>query len=221
MKSVSFETNLEVNFLKYKDLFLLEGLTPEEREKIISLFSPEKKFLKGETIYSPKSFQKAIGYIVSGSAVAVTDNQPKVVMKSFSAGMCFGAAALFGGERNYVSEITANEETCVLFIDEGQLISFFELCPKTAVNYINFLSDKIRFLNRKLKIISCGSAQDSLLKYLADRADEEGKVFLPKNMSMLAKMLGIGRASLYRCLDSLEKEGKIERNKNCIRVKNL
>lgn len=207
-----------MGFLKYQNLFLLKGLSETECESIISEFKPEKIFVKGETIYSPKSFKKAVGYIVSGSAMAITDNQSGVVMKNFSAGMSFGVAALFGGEEMYVSEIIASEDTTVLFIDEDQFVKFFKDYPKTVINYINFLSDKIRYLNRKLKIVSCGSREDTLLKYLTENVNQNGEVTAPENMSMLAKMLGMGRASLYRCLDSLESQGKIQRNKNIIRV---
>ena len=131
---------------------MLKGLSDFERQTIINGFKPEKKFSKGETIYAPSSFKRAIGYIVSGSATAFTDNNNGVVMKTFSEGMCFGAAAVFGEGDIYVSKITANEDCSVLFISEAELKGIFETCPAAAVNYINFLSDKIRFLNKKLKI---------------------------------------------------------------------
>ena len=38
-------------------------------------------------------------------------------------------------------------------------------------------------------------------------------------MTVLSRMLGIGRASLYRSLDALENAGMISRENNSIRVK--
>ena len=56
--------------------------------------------------------------------------------------------------------------------------------------------------------------------YLASAADKDGCASIPKSMTMLSRMLGLGRASLYRSLDSLEKSGHIIRENNIIKVIN-
>lgn len=203
----------------YDSLFLFDGLNPEEIDEIIPSLPPAVKFNKGELIYSSQSFTRAIALVISGAAKAETNNAHRVVMKRFLPGMCFGAAAVFGGEA-YVSRITAETETEVQFITEDILISLFEKYPKTAINYIAFLSDKIRFLNNKLSVLSCPSAESAVLKYLVSAADKDGYAVIPENMTMLSKMLGLGRASLYRSLDSLEKNGHIIRENNKIKVIN-
>lgn len=203
----------------YDSLFLFDGLNPEEIDEIIPSLPPAVKFNKGELIYSSQSFARAIALVISGAAKAETNNAHRVVMKRFLPGMCFGAAAVFGGEA-YVSRITAETETEVQFITEDILISLFEKYPKTAINYIAFLSDKIRFLNNKLSVLSCPSAESAVLKYLVSAADKDGYAVIPENMTMLSKMLGLGRASLYRSLDSLEKNGHIIRENNKIKVIN-
>lgn len=129
--------------------------------------------------------------------------------------MCFGAAAVFGGDKTYVSTITAKSDCSILFITETQLKSIFESYPITAVNYITFLSDRVRFLNNKLCVISCMSAEDTVLTYLLNSCDSDGYANIPKNMTLFAKTLGLSRASLYRVLDNLEKSGNIlKENKN-------
>ena len=47
---------------------------------------------------------------------------------------------------------------------------------------------------------------------MTKKADENGFVSIPKNMSLLAKSLGIGRSSLYRAFDTLENDGFITKN---------
>ena len=204
----------------YDSLFLLDGLSGEARDNIIRSFPEAVKFKKGETIYSEFNFSRAVALVLSGSAVAETNNANGVVMKKFLPGMCFGAAAVFGSSDEYVSRVTAESETEIQFIPEEALTEIFEKYPKTAVNYIAFLSDRIRFLNNKLSLLSCQSAEDTVLKYLISAADGEGYASLPKSMTMLSKMLGLGRASLYRSLDSLEKNGHIIRENNKIKVIN-
>lgn len=202
----------------YKDLFLLEGLGSAEKEAVISALPPVKVYRKGEFIYSAESFIKALGIVVSGEALALTDNGGNMVMKKFTAGMCFGAAAVFGGGHTYVSRVISTAETEILFISEDTLTNIFTKYPKTALNYIKFLSDKVRFLNSKLSIISCSGAEDTVLKYLSLMSDRKGYAEIPKNMTMFSKMLGIGRATLYRSIDSLEKNGCIIRDNNKIKV---
>lgn len=204
----------------YDSLFLLDGLSGEEREEIIRSFPAAVKFNKGDTIYSELNFSRAIALVISGRAVAATNNASGVVMKKFLPGMCFGAAAVFGGSDEYVSRVTAESETEIQFISEQALTELFKKYPKTAVNYIAFLSDRIRFLNSKLSLLSCQSAEDTVFRYLASAADKDGCASLPKSMTMLSKMLGLGRASLYRSLDSLEKNGHIIRENNKIKVIN-
>ncbi|MBQ6847958.1 MAG: Crp/Fnr family transcriptional regulator [Clostridia bacterium] len=197
------------------DLFLLNNLSDNEKEQIISLLDKPFFFKKGKVIYSRNNFKKALGYIVSGKASAVNDSLFK---KSFEKGNVFGAAAVFGSDNCYVSKIVAESDCEVLFISEETLKKIFNLYPVTTVNYIMFLSNKIRFLNLKLNMISCTNAEDTVYKYLIENMNSEKIVNLPVSMTTLARMLNIGRATLYRSFDSLEYSGKIKRKKNNIKV---
>ena len=213
---VSYETLLETVMLK--TLFLFENLKESEIKDIISLLPKPQLFEKDETIYSASQFKKALGFIIKGKASASTDNSDLLFMKTFSKGSIFGAAAIFGNEDTYVSRIIANRKTEVLFIDEETLKRFFEKYPQTSINYINFLSDKVRFLNKKLQMISCTNAEDAVYKYLIDNMDSEKLVKIPVSFTLLAKMLGLSRATLYRGFDALEQKNKIKRDKNIIKV---
>ena len=204
--------------MNYSDLFLFENLEDENLSKIISLFPTPQKFKKGEIIYSNTVFNNAIGFIIKGSAIAVSNNQNKVFLKNFSENMCFGAAAIFGGNDSYVSTITAKSDCEILFLDQILLTEIFKKYPQTAINYISFLSDKVRFLNNKLSVISCSSAEDTVLTYLQNTCDNNGYTDIPKNMTLFAKMLGLSRASLYRVLESLENQGYILKENNKLKV---
>lgn len=207
--------------MDYSKLFLFDCLTDTQISKLSKELSAPISFKKGEIIYSSTVFNNALGFIISGSAVAVSNNHNEVFLKKFSENMCFGAAAVFGGDKTYVSTITAKSDCSILFITETQLKSIFESYPITAVNYITFLSDRVRFLNNKLCVISCMSAEDTVLTYLLNSCDSDGYANIPKNMTLFAKTLGLSRASLYRVLDNLEKSGNIlKENKNIKVIKN-
>ena len=204
--------------LKKEELFLLEGLSEKEKSQITKSFDSPILFRKGEIIYTADKFSNSLGFICRGKAFAVTNSGQELFMNSFGEGSCFGAAALFGGGENYVSTIIAKTDTEVLFISEDTLNSIFTSFPKTSINYISFLSDKVRFLNKKLSMLSCSNADETVLNYLSSVRDSEGYALIPKNMTLFSKMLGIGRASLYRSLDKLEENGKILRENNKIKV---
>lgn len=204
--------------LKKEELFLLEGLSEKEKSEITQNLDPPVLFQKGEIIYTTDKFSNSLGFICSGKAFAVTNSGQELFMNSFGEGDCFGAAALFGGGKNYVSTIIAKTDTVVLFISEDTLNSIFTSFPKTSINYISFLSDKVRFLNKKLSMLSCSNTDETVLNYLLSVRDSEGYALIPKNMTLFSKMLGIGRASLYRSLDKLEENGKILRENNRIKV---
>ena len=201
-----------------ENLFLFKGLSITEKTAIADSFNKTVNFKKGDVIYSKELFKNAIGYVVKGKAAAVTNNDNNIHMRTFEKGACFGAAAIFGGSGFYVSTITALTDIELLFITEDELKSIFLKFPKTATNYIEFLSDKIRFLNTKLSVISCQSAEDTVLKYLSLAVSAEDNTVTLKGMSLLASSLGLSRATLYRSLDSLEASGKILRENNKIKV---
>lgn len=201
-----------------KEIFLFQGLENKDTEKIISEFSKVQSFKKGEVIYSADNFSNALGVLISGKAFAVTNNQNKVLMNRFEDGTCFGAAAVFGADASYASTIVAQTDCKVQFIEEEELKKIFSRYPATALNYIKFLSNKIRFLNKKLSMLSCMNAEDTVFKYFVSVADSSGEALIPKNMTEFSKMLGLGRATLYRCLDTLEKRGYIIRENNYVKV---
>lgn len=201
-----------------KDIFLFKGLSDEEKDSIISSLSKATDFAPNEVIYSDSDFRLAIGILLKGKAYATANNGGKVYMNNFECGTCFGVAAIFGNEKEYVSTIIAKTKAQVLFITENELKEIFLKYPQTALNYIGFLSNKIRFLNTRLKVISSSDTENVVLNYLNTVTDDNGYAQIPNNMSLLARMLGIGRASLYRSLDTLESCGKIIRENNYIKV---
>lgn len=200
------------------DFFLFKGLEESQKNNIINGLSKPQNFKKGETIYSATLFPDAIGIILKGEAFAVTNNRNRLYMKNFTVGTCFGAAAVFSDGEEYVSTITAKTDIVILFISELQLKDIFLKYPKTSLNYISFLSEKIRFLNQKVGLLSASSAEDTVLNYLTTIADSDSYAKLPRNMTLLSKTLGISRASLYRCLDTLENNGFILKENNTVKV---
>ena len=194
--------------------FLFSGINNTEIEEIKKQLPPPTSFTKGEVIYSTEQYEKALGIVVNGSCKAYSG---EVVKRGFKKGDVFGAAAIFGECEGYVSEIAATSDCVVQLIPEMVLISLFEKYPQTSVNYIKFLTAKVRFLNQKIAQFSSKSVTQKLYAYLVQSANEQRIITVP-SMTEITRQTGIGRTSLYRCLDELTNEGLIERKNNTIRL---
>ena len=188
-------------------LFLFENIRTDERERLLKDLPPPVPFKKGDVIYDPERFDKAIGVFVSGEAFACVADA-RTVKAAFCEGSVFGAAAIFGPGEIYVSRICARTDCLVQFIPEEILSAWMTACPQISMNYISFLSEKIRFLNRKMDQLSGNSMTARLFRYLTDSADESG-VIRTRGMAEVARQTGMGRTSLYRALAELEKGGII------------
>lgn len=199
-------------------IFLLDNIPNKIKNEIVTTFPKPLRFKKNDIIYSQENFSKALAFVIEGTAFAISNNQNQVFLRTFNEGMCFGAGALFSDENIYISSIIAKTDTKVLFINEDILTELFNKYPETSINYIKFLSEKIRFLNKKLSIVSCSEADDTLYKYLLGITNEKGIAILPISMTLLAKTLGLSRATLYRAFDNLTRSGKIIKKNNEIKV---
>lgn len=195
-------------------LFLFNGV---EKKPDFSLLPPAVKFLKGEDIYNATGFRRALGVVLEGRAEASAVGQDSTVLCVFTPGSVFGAAALFGG-KEYVSHITAVSACRIQFIPEEVLRQWFESDSAIAVNYIAFLTGRVRFLNGKISLFTSDSVEGRLYAWLSANCDDNGNIPRSVSMTALAGILHIGRTSLYRALGALEEKQLLSRKdgKVCI-----
>ncbi len=188
------------------NIFLFRGLSEARQTALLAEAPPPERFEKGAVIYSASQFRRAVGVVECGEVLILRD---AAVLNRLGIGAVFGAAALYGEETQYVTEIRAACACKIRFFDEALLRRWMEQDFRIAENYIGFLSDRIRFLNRRIASFTAGDAEHRVLTYLQQHADQNGLVTLPHSMSELSKMLDMGRTSLYRALDTLVTEGRV------------
>ena len=187
--------------------FLFEGLPPEGFGEVTGGLSAEV-YPAGEVIYSPRRFRRAMGVVLEGRLAVLKGKE--LLLKTLGPGQCFGAAAIFCPAEDYVTTVQAREPSAVVFLPDQWLVELFGAYPQASVAYIAFLSQRIRFLNRKIDSFTAPSARETLYRHLL-AAEVDGRVEVAGGYSQLARGLNIGRASLYRALDALEGEGVIRR----------
>lgn len=202
--------------MKEVSLFLLKGLTREELELCQRLAQTEEKtYCKGDTIYTPQSAKRALAMVMEGHVRVFHGHVPT---NDLVEGDVFGVAALFGTNEDYPSTIVAGSDCRVMFISQETVVAWMKQVPQVAENYVGFLSDRIRFLNRRLATLTAGQADGKLWRYLLANRDENGVVYVAEGMSALAERLDMGRSSLYRSLDALALAGRIRRDRKRIYI---
>lgn len=176
----------------------------------------------GEAILSPSDKRKKAIIFLSGKAeVYSADEGRSLLLRSFERGHISGVSNLFSAD-DFVSRVIAVKKCSVVEISPEVFGKILESDKRAMYNYIAFLSDKIRYLNRKIVTLTAGSAERRLA-YFLDNSIPDGKtdtVEITVQMNALCEMLNLGRASLYRAADKLTDEGFIKRDGKKIIVLN-
>ncbi|MBO5416409.1 MAG: Crp/Fnr family transcriptional regulator [Clostridia bacterium] len=193
-------------------------------EESIGRFITEDKidihrFAVGEDICSPEDTDVPVSIILEGTAtVSSADCGRNVLLKTVTEGAVFGIATLYSAEVPFPTLIKAKSACSVLFINAAAVRELIEHDRAAAVGFMEFLSNKIVYLNKKINAFTAGCAERRLSLFLADN-ESDGIYSAEASISALADMLDIGRASLYRAFDKLEAEGFIEKKDKIIIIK--
>lgn len=173
-----------------------------------------------ETILSAKDDAIGIGLIVNGKAsISSSERTNSPFLRMLNEGDTFGAASLFKKNGGYFTSVMAIGDCTVVYITKDTVRKLFEKYPLTAINYIEFLSDRIAFLNKKVSTFTAQNAEARIACYIYQLTNGEAKkATLPFSYSMLSDHLGIGRASLYRALDLMCQNEIISRDSKSITV---
>lgn len=211
-------------------LLLFQGFLFSEVDRLTvdAAFQSEKctclEFEPGEKIYTRTRFNRSLGIVLSGELQALKPDSAALVLNTFYSGGVFGVAGLFNDTRQYVSEIIAVKRSRVLFLSQELLQDLFEQNFKIAKNYINYLSNRICFLNSRIDHFTGGTAAcrfANFLLSLLSQSDQSSHLELPCTLTQLSNTLNIGRASLYRAMEELSAAGIIKRNGKNIEIINI
>lgn len=163
-------------------------------------------FRRGDEILSPSRGGRIMGMIITGSAAV---NKGRAVINTLVPGDIFGAVTLFSDEPSPATTVTARVECSAVFFEKDAIAELIESEPGAAIGFAAYLSARIRFLTRRIEALTAGDSASKLLSYLLER-EQDGEVDI-QSCAELARRLDVGRASLYRALDSLETSGDIRR----------
>ena len=185
-------------------------------EQIIEKYLPDEKLcvveaVAGEQILSPRTTDKRVGIVLSGTVTASPGTGGHhAMLKVLGEGDIFGIANLYANSSSFPSTICAKTACSILLIDGEAFMTLIENDRSALAAYLGFLSDRIVYLNRKISTLTAGDTEKKLASFLA-KNERDGEFLQNASMSAIADMLNIGRASLYRALDALSASGLIVR----------
>lgn len=147
-----------------------------------------------------------------------------LLMREAGPSEALNVSRAFAPEEN-ISRLTAGKSCRVLFMHGSFVAEALRRGGSFAVNFAEFLVGRVLFLNKKIASLAGYSAGSRLAMYIEDNASMQDGMMqlrLPCSLTDFAEMLGVGRASLYRTLDTMESEGRITRHgRNIIIEKKL
>ena len=203
-----------------KRCFLFAGLTDDELDGLIesSTFYTEK-YSRGQTVYSPSCQARRLGFVVSGECEIkqMTSDGTGVLLNTLKDGDSFGILSVLS-EEQFPTDIIARRCSEVLYIPGEALEGMLNKSPKASMNLIKFLASKVAFLNGKIETVTQTSVEKKLGSYLLSRAKSLGKTELNLNLKKCAESIGVGRASVYRAIESLRFKGYIEAESRLIKI---
>lgn len=205
---------------KIASLFLFQNVDFSELDQKLHILEKGlvQEYRAEEILLSTREPPQGLAVLLDGSAQILSGDEGRpALLRTITAGDSFGAASLFSRERNYRTCVRALQACRVFYIPALLVQEIFLKEPAVAQNYIAFLSDRVSFLNRKITAFTAGSVLERLVLYLLHLPlGSDGSWELNTSYGELSEQLGVGRASLYRAMDSLCAAGYIERDKKTV-----
>ncbi len=195
-----------VEFLKTE---LFKNTKKEVLKKCLEeSFYEFKTLLSGEKITLNNSFALVVNGVLQAEK---KDGQKSVYLKKITNGEITGIATLFDKNGQYISTLTAKRDTQIIIAGEEFITSLIETSPDFARKFVCLLCEKIRFLNTRIDSFTQTLTEEKLLEFLRHTTDKDTHS-ISMSMSSLSSAVSMGRASLYRALNSLEAKGVIKKD---------
>ena len=208
----------------FSSVFLFSSLPEDKLLRAISECEPELRFYsRGNVIFSPENFDKEIGFVYSGECEILRKKSDgtDVSLNVLKAGDSFGILAVLSNEDEFPTTVLSKNSTEVLFIKKSKLLRAIRHYPTVAMNVINFLTQKIAFLNKKVATFSSDSITEKLVRFILAEYKNSGATEFTLNCKKCSEAISSGRASVYRAIDALSKLGTISYENKKIYIKDL
>ena len=109
----------------------------------------------------------------------------------------------------------AKKRSTIIFLEASSVLSLIKEYSEVSIAVIEFMSNRIEFLNEKISAFSADTVEQKLAHCILKEYKYLNTDTVVLNLSKTAKLINAGRASIYRALNALEAEKIIKfENKN-------
>jgi len=204
--------NIETNKI-FAKCFLFRGLDELSISKLLDMIKPKiGDYERGDCIYSPDSFDRRAGIVLYGECSIFQGSSigKDIPLNTVTSPGCFGITAALCGRDDFPTVIIAKKRCKIAFITGDDIKTIAKASSVVALNIIEFMSERICFLNDKIATFSGDNVEQKLARYIIRSLGAKPMVPCIFNKKHASEAINAGRASLYRALDSLSSSGMIE-----------
>ena len=196
-----------------KDSFLFSRLSSESLEIILQKYKFKTlEYKRGEVILSDENNGENLYFVLDGECEILrrkADGQ-SISLNVLKTGESFGILAVFGTLEQFPTEVVARKYARVIQIEKKQVMRLVRRYPRISMNVINFLAQRVAFLNEKIATFSSDSITEKLARFILNEMKTEGNSDFIFNLKKCSEIIHAGRASVYRAIDSLSTLGIIK-----------
>ena len=195
------------NILKIISAIPLFNGLPHDQLNAIRQIALEKKFGKGQTIFSEGDDTKGFFVIITGrvKVYKVSSEGKEQILHIFEAGQSFGEVTVFTG-RQLPANAEALAQSRLLFFPRTAFVDLVTDNPSLALNMLAIMSKKLRQFAAQIESLSLKEIPARLATYLIYLAKEQGTadaVNLNVSKGQLASLLGTIPETLSRIFAKL------------------
>ncbi len=191
---------------------LFNGLPAEQLEAIRQI-AIEKRFNKGQTIFSEGDKTTGFFVIVDGRVkiYKVSSEGKEQILHIFEAGQSFGEVTVFTGQQ-MPANAQALAKTHLLLFARSAFVDLVTSHTSLALNLLGIMSKKLRQFAAQIENLSLKEIPARLASYLIYLAEEQGTqdaVTLNVSKGQLASLLGTIPETLSRIFAKLSAQNLI------------
>ncbi len=166
---------------------------------------------------------RSVGFILEGTLsfqqISVSGEMIKIHM--FHPGDCFGLAIIFASQPLYPYTLITSSAAAILYIPIERIKALLNVSPVFCNNFSVHLSDRIRMLQAKVRILSQRDVRSRLILYLSGAASHTGaaRFKLSSSKTEIADLIGVARPSVSRELRRMQEDGLIVLEGNWITIR--
>jgi CRP-like cAMP-binding protein len=185
-----------------------------------------KAYRNNEVLFWEDTPCDELSIIINGSIriESINYSGKVLIVRQISKNEIFGEGLIFSDNNFYpVNVIAQEDQTEVLHIKKINILKLFQLNQEISANLIRILSNKMTFLNQKVRLLALSTIRQKISLYLLEQYKENQSLKIPilTSKKNLADLFAIARPSLSRELMAMKSEGIIDYDLNYFYIKNL